>query len=191
MCFNPCKSRKLVEELCLMTDLRCTTTLPARNFFLNKCLVQLMENGEKGQWSFHSVTWQSISCDAWQAAAQNKHSMGGLVPHYRARKKWGCIGRKQESMFKSGEWRYISCNLWWTNFVFHVIIYPAGGAGSDGTTRVQVKARFFFFFLVLQSGKLMTDPHPCVTVRAQVVWLALHDCWRCCCCSKFMPVPQN
>ena len=31
-------------------------------------------------------------------------SMRGSVPHYIVRKKGGCIGRKQESIFKSEEW---------------------------------------------------------------------------------------
>ena len=34
-----------------------------------------------------------------------------------------CIGRKQESIFKSGAWTYISCNQWSTIFVFRRVLY--------------------------------------------------------------------
>ena len=78
--------------------------------------------------SSYVVTCQWISCDAEQAAAQSNHKCqwedwfhavtveqekGGVALHRQ----------KPESIFKSGVWKYISCNLQSTNFVFHQIIY--------------------------------------------------------------------
>ena len=65
-----------------------------------------------------------ISCYlANSCTEQPPQSMGGLVPCYRAWKKGGCIGRKHESIFKSGAWDLIWCNWQSTNFVFCRVIY--------------------------------------------------------------------
>ena len=71
-------------------------------------------------------------CRANCCTKRSPVSMRGSVSRYRARKNGSWIGRKQESMFESGTWTYISCNRRSTNFVFRRIIYPepAGATGQ-------------------------------------------------------------
>ena len=74
-------------------------------------------------------------------------SMRGSVPPYGARKNGCCIGRKQESMFKSGAWTYISCNRRSPDYI------PAQATGRHLTRWKQVC--FYFLF-----SAAVTKPHP-------------------------------
>ena len=47
-----------------------------------------------------------MPCRASCCAEQPPVSMGGSVPHYRARKNGCCMGRNQQSIFKSGAWTF-------------------------------------------------------------------------------------
>ena len=67
---------------------------------------------------------------------------GGSVPPYRARKKGRCIGRKQQSIFNSGAWTYISCYQRSTNFMFRDYI-PTGATGQH----VTMKSKFVLFYV--------------------------------------------
>ena len=62
-------------------------------------------------------------CLASNCAGKPPVSMRRSVPRYRARKKGGCIGRKQESIFESEAWTYISCSRPNTNSVFRRVLY--------------------------------------------------------------------
>ena len=73
-------------------------------------------------------------------AEQPPVSMGGSVARYGARKHWCCISRKQESIFESGAWTYISCNQRSTNFVFRWIIYRR----ERRATTIPGESKFFF-----------------------------------------------
>ena len=85
-------------------------------------------------------------------------SMRGSVPRYRARKKVWCIGRKQESIFESEAWTYISCSRPNTNSVFRRVLYRRERRAA---TWLGESKFFFIFFLVRQSRKRVAEPHPC------------------------------
>ena len=71
-------------------------------------------------------------------------SMRGSVPRYRARKKVWCIGRKQESIFESEAWTYISCSRQNTNSVFGRVLYLRERTATWPGERL-LRASFFYF----------------------------------------------
>ena len=93
------------------------------------------EIGGKGQQSIHAVNLQSISHDAWQAAAQNNHqwpmSIGGWVASYRSRTKGSCIGRKQEAIFESGAWTYIKVSTFCVIRDAHILCFAGLSTGGS------------------------------------------------------------
>ena len=121
--FPPCRSRDLVAERCQMTGVE-QSYLHYR-WILNKCQVQGRRHMEDmDNEILHAVTWQLISRDAWQAAAKSNHQCPWEDRvHAKGGGERGCMGRKPESIFKSGAWAYISCNQRIINFVFGQIIY--------------------------------------------------------------------
>ena len=96
-------------------------------------------------------------CRASCCAEQPPVSMRGSFPRYdRAKKNRRCTGRKQESIFESWTWTYISFNRWRTVFVFRRIIYRRE---QRAVTWPGGSKFFFFFFLVRQSRKRVAEPH--------------------------------
>ena len=91
-------------------------------------------------WSVTNTNLKDASVRASCCTEQPPVSEGGSVPQYVVRKKGGCIGRKQESIFESGVWTYILCDRQSINFVFHLIICLLG----HWQTYDQVKASLFF-----------------------------------------------
>ena len=61
------------------------------------------------QQNFHAVSWQPISCDAGQAAVHSNHQCQ-LEDQFHAMIEQEKKGVRQESIFESGVWTYISCN---------------------------------------------------------------------------------
>ena len=103
--------------------------------------------GEKGQQVFHAVTWQSILSHAELAAAQSNHQCQwehllhikeqekNMVP--KEESKNPCSNQESEAN--------ILCTWWSTNFVFHVVIYPAGAMCQH----VNDRGNSFYFFSAL------------------------------------------
>ena len=98
-------------------------------------------------------------CWASNCAGKPPVSMRGSIPRYRARKKGCCIGRKQESIFKSGAWT-VDLHSLLSAKQKKLCLAGLYTGGSDGPTRDQAKASVFIFFLVLQSRTRMAEPHP-------------------------------
>ena len=118
-------------------------------------------------------------------AEQPPVSMERSIARCRAWKKLlcnvSCIGRKQDSIFKSGVWTYISCNLWtvWsTNFVFPQIIYwrVLRADTWPGASKVM------YLFLVLQSQRQVAEPHSCSMDKTRLLkntfcgWISISSC---------------
>ena len=83
----------------------------------------------------HPVTWSSISRDARQATVQGNHQFQSKVLFHAVgqEKKGLCIGSKQESIFESEAWTYISCSRQNTIFCVWQGFIPAGAPGRHET----------------------------------------------------------
>ena len=141
-----------------MTDWGAERSYLHKRWFLMKFLVQERGNMEKRVTKF-SCSHLAVDISRFRASCCSEQppvSMGGLVPRYRARKKGGCLGRKQESIFESGAWTYISCSWQNTNFVFGLVLYRRERRAATWPG----ESKFFVFFLVLQWRNLVAEPHP-------------------------------
>ena len=96
-------------------------------------------------------------CWASYWAEQPQLSMGGSFPRYRARIKGRCIGRKPESIFESGAWTYISCNLRSTNFVFRRVIYRRERRADTRRSESKFFSHFHFSTVVTKKGSWTTS----------------------------------
>ena len=163
----------------IMTDLRCRTILPASISALSR---------KDRIWRKFSCSQLAVDISRYRAsccAEQPPVSMERSIARCRAWKKLlcnvSCIGRKQDSIFKSGVWTYISCNLWtvWsTNFVFPQIIYwrVLRADTWPGASKVM------YLFLVLQSQRQVAEPHSCSMDKTRLLkntfcgWISISSC---------------
>ena len=91
-----------------------------------------------------------------QAAAQNNHQYQWEDPFHATEQEKGCsIGRKQESIFESGEWTYISCNralnrrntkISEAQIFCFAGLYTGASDGLRRAPRDQVEASYFLFY---------------------------------------------
>ena len=75
----------------------------------------------------------------------------------KCKKKGQCIGRKQESIFESEAWTYISCSRQNTYSVFRRVLYRRERRAATWPG----ESKFFFIFLLVlpvQSRKRLAEP---------------------------------
>ena len=84
-------------------------------------------------------------CRASNCAGKPPVSMRRSVPRYRARKKGGCIGRKQESIFKAGGWDVHFVKSAKQNFCVSPGYIPARATGRHVTRCEAAENKFFLF----------------------------------------------
>ena len=90
----------------------------------------------------------------WPVTTSLKERSGSAI---QSKKKKGCIGRKQESINKSGAWTYILCLVKHKFCVLSDFIQ----AGAKGRHVTRCRQVLFICVLVLQSRKQVAEPHPC------------------------------
>ena len=124
-------------------------------------------------------------CRAGCCAEQSPLSMGRFGALYRARKKKGCIGRKQESILQLGAWNYNDITIFpaiceaqilWFVWWLHTLRLPVESTGNTWSG-----GRIFLnIFLVLQSRKWAAEPHPWfIMVNAGVAFVHMLKSYIC------------
>ena len=91
----PCDLRNFVAERCQMTNLMCSSILPAQTLVSPSALSRGDRKWEKRQRNFHAVTWSSISRDAGPATAQGNHQCQRTVCFHAVGQEKGAVHRQK------------------------------------------------------------------------------------------------
>ena len=150
----PCGSRNLVAGRCRSTDWGAEW----ENLYENHRFSISILPREERIWGkgFHSVTWQSISFDAWQAAAESNHQCHGedLFHAIEQEKKWFALAKSQNPYLNQEHDLHL-VELAKHKFSASQDYISAGAMGQHVTRWQQV---FWIFFSVQESQKRAAEP---------------------------------